>query len=485
MNPQHIGNTVENRSLFIKGITVVDTKTGKLSPNTDVTVEQGVIQQVRPSTPDAQAHGMFTVEASGKFLVPGFFDMHVHSLQQKNPKENLALMLAHGITGIRQMAGSEELLQKRKDGLLDLGPESPELLAMPGAILTAGNAATPEAAAAEVTKQKQQGVDFIKTIFVSPKAFFAALEEAKRQGLPYGGHVSPGVDIVKASTQGMRFIEHLGPTELALIRCSSAELIIRTILAQKPPAPISLSEGEMNGKKARTLIANPNLFRLQMDPKAMGKTKQLVSSYKPGKSLKLAALFAENGTWQCPTLIRNETMAFGHEPRFTKAPELRYVPAETRAMWEETAVEYAAHLAPEDQDTLTRLMDLSFRLVREFAAAGVKMLAGSDYGGGWVIPGVSLHQEFDLLEKCGLSPLHVLQMTTINGSEFLGLEKTSGSIEVGKNANLVLLDANPIESIQNLHTVAGVVRSGKHYTKDELSSMMLNVERKLATSASA
>ena len=154
-------------------------------------------------------------------------------------------------------------------------------------------------------------------------------------------------------------------------------------------------------------------------------------------------------------------------------------------MWDETAVEYAARLKPEDQDTLTRLMDLSFRLVKDFDEAGVKMLAGSDYGGGWVIPGVSLHQEFDLLEKCGLSPLKVLQMTTINGSEFLGIEKTSGSVETGKNANLVLLDGNPVESVQNLHRLAGVVRNGKYFSKDDLSSMMLRVEQKLASSTDA
>ena len=249
MNPQESGNTVTSGSLLLKSVTLVDTKTGKTSPDANVTVKDGIIHQISLSGAGAEVNGIPTLDARGKFLIPGFFDMHVHSLQQENPSENLALMLAHGITGIRQMAGSEELLQRRKDGLLDFGPDSPELLAMPGAILTGGNAATPEAAVTEVRKQKQQGADFIKTIFVSPKSFFASLEEAKRQGLPYGGHISPGVDIVKASTQGMSFIEHLGPTELALIRCSSAELIIRTILALKPPAPISLSEEEMKGKE--------------------------------------------------------------------------------------------------------------------------------------------------------------------------------------------------------------------------------------------
>jgi len=480
MNTQNPVGSAKSGTLTLNGVTVVCARTGKLTPNTDVAVENGVIRSIGSGAGQQNPQAR-SIDARGKFLVPGFFDMHVHSMQQPNPADNLMIMLAHGITGVRQMAGSPELLEKRKKGELDFGPETPELLAMPGAILAGGNAATPEAAVEEVKKQKAQGADFIKTIAVSPKAFFASLEESKRQGLPYGGHVSPGVDIVKASKRGMNFIEHLGPTELALIRCSSAELVIRTILALRPPPPFNLSEEELRGKKTQMLVANPSLFRLQIDPGSMSKTKRLVSSYKEGKSRALAALFAENDTWQCPTLIRNETMAFGHDPRFTQAPELRYVPAEVRSLWDEVAVEYASKLKPEDQDTLKRLMDLSFRLVKDFDDAGVKMMAGTDYGGGWVIPGVSLHQEFDLLEKCGLSPLRVLQMTTISGAEFLGIENRCGTVEEGKDGNFVLLDADPIESIQNLHTVAGVVRNGNYYSKDELASILLQVEKKLAS----
>ncbi len=81
------------------------------------------------------------------------------------------------------------------------------------------------------------------------------------------------------------------------------------------------------------------------------------------------------------------------------------------------------------------------------------MMTGSDFGGGWVIPGVSLHQEFDLLEKAGLTPLRILQMTARNGAEFLKRESTMGTVDEGKDANLVLLDGNPLESAQNLHTI--------------------------------
>ena len=104
---------------------------------------------------------------------------------------------------------------------------------------------------------------------------------------------------------------------------------------------------------------------------------------------------------------------------------------------------------------------LQLKLTKLFDTAGVKMLAGSDFGGVWVIPGVSLHQEFDLLGQAGLSPLRVLQMTTLDGAEFFGLQASAGAVEEGKNANLVVLDGNPIESIQNLHKIDAVVRGRK------------------------
>lgn len=125
-------------------------------------------------------------------------------------------------------------------------------------------------------------------------------------------------------------------------------------------------------------------------------------------------------------------------------------------------------------------MDLAFRLVKAFDEAGVKMMTGTDYGGGWVIPGISLHQEFDLLERAGLSPLRILQMTTSRGAEFLQCQTKLGSVAEGKEANLVLLDANPLESVQNLHKIAGVVRGGRFYSPQQLDALKHGVERNIA-----
>jgi hypothetical protein len=466
-------------TLILTRVTVVDTETGKLTPDATVTFEAGKIVSIQVGAP-APASGT-VIDARGKYLVPGFLDMHVHSMQDPDPRNSLAMLLAHGVTGIRQMAGAPELLERRRQGTLDFGPDTPECLAIPGSILTFGNCPTPEAGVNEVRRQKDQGADFIKSIIVSPKTFFATLAEAKRLGLAYGGHLSPGVDVIKASKAGLTFVEHLGPTELQLIKCSKAELIIRLIMRLKPPPVPSFTPADLAGMVGKTMIANPILFRLNMDPKGAEKTAQLVSSFQPDKAHKLAVTCAQNHTWQCPTLIRNETMQFGDEPRFTESSDLRYIPTATRQLWSEVGRQYAEKMTPAAKDTMKRLKDLSFRLLKTFDDNGVEMLAGSDYGGGWVIPGISLHQEFDLLAEVGLSPLKVLQMTTINGARFLKREATMGKVAVGKEANLVVLDANPIESVQNLHRIHAVIRDGRFYSADDLTQLKERVADRVAT----
>ena len=454
--------------LVLNGLTVVDTRVGSLATNMAVLIVRGKIQQIVPAGTLENGN---VIEAQGKFLVPGFLDMHTHVLQQEHAIEaSSTLLLAHGITGIRQMAGSTEMLRKRRAGTLSLGEHAPELLTLCGEILTPMNAATPETGVAEVKRQKAEGADFIKTISVSPKTFFATLEEANRQGLPYDGHMSPGVSLAKASERGMTAIEHLGPTELTLIATSTKEWLINLILKLKPPKPPDLSPEAMK-KIGRVMIANPILGRLNIDPDALTKTSRLIDSYSDRKQRKLSATFVQHGTWQCPTLIRNATMRLGDDPIYTQSPQLRYITPGQRTFWESVAQMFSQKVSASGRDTLKRLGELELKLTKTYDECGVKMMTGSDFGGGWVIPGVSLHQEFDLLEQAGLSPLKVLQMTTLNGAEFLKRESTMGTVEVSKDANLVLLDGNPVESVGNLHRIHAVVRAGSYYSRHALEDL--------------
>ena len=461
------GSTSED-GLTLSDITVVNTRTGELTANVDVHVVHGKIRRIVPA---GSAQDGEVINARGKYLVPGFLDMHTHVLQQEHAIEaSSALMIAHGITGIRHMAGTTEMLRKRRAGTLSLGEHAPELLTLCGEILTPRNAGTPKAGVAEVKRQKTEGADFIKTIFVSPKTFFATLEEANRQGLPYDGHMSPGVSLAEASRRGMAVIEHLGPTELTLIATSTRGWLINLLLKLKPPKPPDVSPEAME-KAGKVMIANPILGRLNQDPDALTKTKRLIDSYSDRKARELSATFVQHGTWQCPTLIRDATMRLGDDPTYTASPYLKYVDPTTRTFWDSVAGMFSQKVPAAGRDTLRRMGEMELKLTKTYDECGVKMMTGTDFGGGWVIPGISLHQEFDLLEQAGLTPLRVLQMTTLNGAEFLKRESTMGTVEEGKDANLVLLDRNPVESVQNLHRIHAVIRAGRFYPGEALAEV--------------
>ncbi len=464
-------------TVLLRNVNVVDTETGQVQPSASVLLQDAKIRFVLPaggSLPAAEK----VIDGEGLFVVPGYLDMHAHVLDDEDRDNSLLLMLAHGITGWRQMSGSPEHLAARQQGALDFGPGAPEMLAMPGQILTYANAATPEAAVEEVRRQKQQGADFIKTIFVSPATFFAAQGEATRIGLPYAGHLSPGVDAVAAAKAGMRSIEHLGPADLELISCSKREFLIRLILKLKPPKPMGISAATSD-TAGRIAIANPNLQRLNMDPDAFSKTQGLMDSFSESKAKRLAETCAAHGTWQVPTLIRLATMQFGYEVRYREHPELlRYVPKAKRDFWESVAAQYQAKLKPGAAETLDQLMRLELRLTKIFDQSGVRMLVGTDYGGGLVIPGVSLHQELFLLEQAGLKPLRILQMATLEAARFLNRDTELGKVKKGYRADLVLLRANPLDSVKNLTEIAGVVRAGQHYDAAQLEQLKANVAAK-------
>ena len=468
--------TIVSSGLLLTNVTIVDTHTGKLMPNMSVAMDGGKITKIGAASMLAAKGNAHSVDLKGKFLVPGYWEMHAHPIDSPDRADNLTLMLANGITGLRQMSGSDALLADRKKGTLMPASDVPELLAMPGSILLRGNAATVLMAIAEVDKQKAEGADFIKTIDVTPPVFFAALDEATKDGLLYDGHLSPGVDAVKASEAGMRVIEHLGPMETILIGCSTDEAAIRQTMAARavnapaPPAAVTLN-------KAAT--SDPVLMRQIADPAALSRVQHVIDTYSDDKCRKVARVFAAHNTWQVPTLIRERTSEFGDDPVYRNDPNLRYVGPATRQLWESVAQQFSVKMGPAERDTLEQFYALQLKLAKLFADNGVPMLAGSDFGGIWLVAGFSLHQEFDQLARAGFAPLQVLQMTTLDGAKLLGREARAGSVDEGKDANLVVLDANPVQSVQNLHKIFAVVRGGKFYSRDALDGLKQKVQKDL------
>lgn len=446
--------------VVLRDVTVVDTHDGTRLPNRDVHIEGDTIARVTPTGGESAAT---VVEGHGRYVVPGYLDMHAHPLGWGDQSGTLALMLASGVTGFRQMAGTPELLAQKRSGTLP--QDTAAALAVPGMPLIAlFNAGDPDTAVATIREQHAQGADFIKIVETTPAVFEAALAEASRLGIPVAGHLPTGIDVREASRLGMRCVEHVGPGLGVLASCSDDEAAVR-VVPEQPPVRAMPQLDEQMMANLRKMVINP---LLRYDDGEVARLRRAIDTFNEDKARELAELLAANDTWQCPTLIRERTMHHAHEPAYRDDPDLRYVATETLDDWRQAAEGFARR-SPEAHAVYRDTYELLLRVVKVFDDAGVPMLAGSDScGAGWEVPGIALHQEFDELARAGLSPLRVLQMTTVDGARFLGLTDRLGSVEAGKAADLVLLDADPLDSVRNLRTITGVVRAGRHHDKADL-----------------
>jgi imidazolonepropionase-like amidohydrolase len=456
--------------LRLDGVTLVNTHDGKLTPGMSILMDKGRIVKITPTTEAPKDPSVQSIDATGKFVVPGFNNMHMHVIDQANSSSVLAIMLADGVTGFRQMTGSPELLQERRDGTLPIGKDAPALLVMPGNLLTPFDAGSTDRVVDEIRQQKNQGADFIKVGLVSPDVFFAAIAEGKRVGLPVLGHLQEGVDAAKASRAGFKSIEHLGPGDSIWIGCSTEDSVLLADAAEHPTMktpPIRVPDflQKILMKHLKKRLINPAAFD---DVAYTTRLQRAFDTYSEAKCRALAAVFVANQTWNVPTLVRLRTQELADSPEYLSDPAMPYISADSLKEWREVTAKFH-NLPAEMRATDREAYQRQLALTKLFDNAGVRMMVGTDGGG--QAPGQSIHQEFDELAKAGLSPLKILQMTTLYPAEFLSRTATMGSIDVGKNADIILLDGNPVESVQNLHTIFGVVRAGFYYSRTKLEAL--------------
>ncbi len=435
-SPQKLEQPSASYQLLLNNLTIVDTRTGNLTPNMSLLCDNGKIKNIAPAGTIEADDDTKVIDATGKYVVPGFLNMHMHVIGEENTPESMALLLANGVTGFRQMSGSAELLKEWKSGAFTSSIDEPALLTMPIDIMTPMNAPTPEFAVKYVRQQQKQGVDFIKVGGVSPDVFQAIQAEANKFNLPVEGHVLPDMDLKEVSKNGFHSVEHFGINYGALISCSTDEKNLR---AQSTGIPTKITENpifvQMMRIKGFQKFANEQFIK--WGTKTSGGEKdetlptRIINTYSDEKANELADVYVQYNTWQCPTMVRMHSGMFSGN----------------------------------SEATAQELYDLYLKLLKTYDSKGVKLMAGTDGS-----EGNAIHLEFDELEKTGISPLHVLQMTTLNGAEFLGRLDDMGTVEVGKNADLVLLDENPMESVQNLHKINAVIRAGSYHDEDELNA---------------
>ncbi len=449
--------------VIVQNVTLIDTQSGEKSADMAVVIEGATIAQVAPSADVTPKADDTVIDGTGMFVVPGYNDMHSHALTSGDAATNLRVMLALGITGYRQMSSAPPLLASQPNR--HQPAPGPQLLALSGAILTDGNVRSPEQAATEIAAQKEAGADFIKILVDNPQVYVAALDAAEANDIPIAGHFPPTIPAELAAEHGMDAMEHLGPRESILLSVSTEEEALRTKIADTPPPPPP--SAPPTPEFYARLIANPIPFT---SPDQFARMFAMADTYDTDKAVALSQVLKEHDVWQVPTLIRLRTMNHGDDPLYRDDANLAYVTDQQRGLWNGVADSFAAQLPEGAKENLDRMYDTQMKLTLQMAQEGVPMLAGSDYGGQWLVPGFSLHQEFAELAKAGLTPLQVLQATTLNAGLFL--DRDLGQVAPGMAADLVLLSADPLEDVANLSLIEGVIDSGTYLDRAALDAML-------------
>jgi hypothetical protein len=454
----------QTSSLAITHITIIDVTGGPAQRDSTVVIADSRITAVGPSSSLHLPGGTRIIDGSGKFLIPGLADMHVHLTGAGEPVGSrefiLPLLIANGVTTVRDMGGSVELLKQLREEIASgerIGPQifftGPYLDGDPPYFQPSIVVRNAQDAAAAVQQLKSEGVDFIKVQSrLQRGGYFAIAEASRRAGMRYVGHVPDAISARAASEAGQASLEHLTGVLLA---CSTREdeLRRRQLAAPSPYGSV-----------------NQSLERLRVWQ------RDLLDSYSEEKAAKLFETFVANQTWQVPTFPLLVHLAFlTPESDLANDSLMKYVPGGVRKNWEAGRRENLVNQGAAEFQMRRELVKRSLAVFKEMHAAGVPAMAGTDTTAPNVFPGFGLHEDLKYFVEAGLTPLEALQAATIKPAEFLGRAVEQGSIAAGKRADLVLLNANPLDDIGNAEKIEAVIVNGKLLTRAELDAILAKV----------
>ncbi|MFD8496508.1 amidohydrolase family protein [Amycolatopsis sp. NPDC059657] len=404
--------------------------------------------------PDVE--GVRALDCRGKYVIPGLWDMHTHGLDLVDIFP--PLYIANGVTGIREMWGYEEnraAHEQIENGTL-LGPRAvvgSSIVDGPVSLLQppVSHVSNEAEARAFVRAEKALGAKFIKVYsYLGRDELYTIADEARRQGLPFAGHVSYRLSVLEASEAGQRSLEHLFGTTFQ----------------------VSLKEKEFLARLAATPIdpeSPRDFFNLARELE-----RQAMLEYSKPKADRLFAQFVRNGTWQSPTLVVNRVISMPADT-YIHDPRLKYIPADLKAHWADRIQLFAPKTPQEIQEQSVYLAS-RIEMVGAMHEAGVGIIGGTDSLNPYCFPGFSLHDELGLMVDAGLSPMDSLRAVTSEAARFLGLEHSTGTVTAGKFADLVVLDANPLDDIRNTQKIHAVVTRGRVIDRAQREKLLADVE---------
>lgn len=449
----------ETADFAIINVTVINATGAPVQSGATVLITDNRISKIGKTQKIKVADRVQIIDGSGKFLIPGLWDMHVHTSytgwfakedtwfienNEINKDIFFPLFVANGVLGIRDLGGDLQALKRWRQEIEQEQLIGPRIIAT-GPIIDGPKPSGPLCSSAVgsakegrkvVNSLRQEGADFIKVRELVPRdAYFAIADECRRLGIPLAGHVPKSVNAIEASDAGQKCIEHFTSSWLLSI-CE----------------PDELKEG----------------------PKSFDR---LLHIYSEEKAKSVFKKFVSNGTWLCPTLVLDHRLSHLDEIDQSNSPGLEYIPEYWIVNnWKPPLQRRLRNYSLEDAAYSKKAFNKQLKLTDIMYRSGVQLLAGTDTIGIYLVPGFSLHEELALLVKAGLTPMEALQTATINPVRYLGIQDSLGTIDENKIADLVLLDANPLQDINNTQKIKAVVINGKFYSRTDLDKMLAQAE---------
>lgn len=449
---------VAQTTAFI-GVNVIPMDRERVLSNQTVIIEKGVIKTIGDTAKVKVPKNAVRIDGNGKYLVPGLVDMHTHLLSDGDEypdsiaPDELRVMVANGVTTVRFMIGTPELLSLRTKSAS--GEISAPTIFVASPHLTGreqGNnfvVNTADEAREAVCRSKAAGYDFIKiTTFIKAEAYEAAVDEAKKIGIRVVGHADSRFVGVERAWKAGQQIEHLdGYMELLL----------------KPDAP-------MKGSVSDLYIYQPDNWKSfdHMDE---------------SKIPEIARKTVASNPFVDPThhFMKNSFGRLRTEDEIRAQPDFKFYPAKVQQQWFDFYKKNRM-INTVSLEKRARWIALREKLIKAIHDAGGKIMTGSDTPEFMWLYGFGMHHELVALREAGLSNYAVLAAGTRNSHEFLGSLGIAGTIERGKRADLMLLNADPLKDINATKNRAGVMLKGKWYTQDELNKWLDEIAPKIAGS---
>ena len=442
-------------SIAITHVSVIDVAAGRTTGDNTVIIHGNRIVYAGPAkSADVPADARI-IDGRGKFLIPGLWDMHVHSFMYVFSDFAGPLMIANGVTGARDMGYLVDTVQRWKRDIasgLEVGPRLVAGARVDGPgrakfVVHVESETDGVRAVDTLARNKARGAraDFLSTEQLVPRAaYFALAREARQLRFPFAGRLPNAVSLVEASDSGQSSVEQ----EDALMRaCTSIESTLRAQLSDS---------------------ANKRPQDDPMQPRSQA--RPILKSYDRSRCQAVMAALARNHTWVTPTLVSYQPYIHDFDSASTHPERSPYVPGIIQGGWLTKTTPWAK------PDSITVRSSFSYDRTADLQKAGVGLLAGTDAPRAFISPGFSLHDELSLLVvKAGLTPLQSLRTATYNPAAYLGALDSLGTVGQGNVADLVLLDADPLIDIRNTKRISAVIANGRLFDSTALAALLAKV----------